>query len=144
MKNFHQRFNYPFQRNSVDLNDSIIWLELILVSKKREGGEEGGRRREREKKREGGEKGGRRRGREEKREGGEEGGRRRGREEKRFLVKYKKYKYTYYIYIKYLTSYFGLRTRELKERKMKEILETIYQYRDNIRYLKIYHDHYKI
>ncbi len=43
-----------------------------------------------------------------------------------FLVKYKKYKYIYYIYIKYLTSYFGLRTRELKEGKMKEILKTIY------------------
>ncbi len=43
-----------------------------------------------------------------------------------FLVKYKKYKYIYYIYTKYLTSYFGLRTRELKEGKIKEILETIY------------------
>src|SRR6266498_4965111 len=61
-----------------------------------------------------------------------------------FLIKYKKYRYTCYTYTKYLTSYFGLRTRELKEGKMKEILETIYQYRDNIRYLKIYHDHYKI
>ncbi len=61
-----------------------------------------------------------------------------------FLVKYKNYRYIYYIYIKYLTSYFGLRTRELKERKMKKILKTIYQYRDNIGYLKIYHDHYKI
>ena len=35
-------------------------------------------------------------------------------------------KYIYYIYIKYLTSYFGLRTRELKEGKRKEILKTIY------------------
>src|SRR6266511_338984 len=61
-----------------------------------------------------------------------------------FLVKYKKYRYTYYTYIKYLTSYFGLRTRELKKRKIKEILKTVYQYRDNIGYLKIYHDHYKI
>src|SRR6266536_5425653 len=61
-----------------------------------------------------------------------------------FLVKYKKYKYTYYTYTKYLISYFGLRTRELKEGKIKEILKIIYQYRDNIRYLKIYHDHYKI
>ncbi len=43
-----------------------------------------------------------------------------------FLVKYKKYRYIYYIYIKYLASCFGLRTRELKEGKMKEILETIY------------------
>ena len=43
-----------------------------------------------------------------------------------FLVKYKKYRYIYYIYTKYLISYFGLRTRELKERKMKEILKTIY------------------
>ncbi len=61
-----------------------------------------------------------------------------------FLVKYKKYRYTYYTYTKYLTSYFGLRTRELKERKIKKILKTIYQYRDNIRYLKIYHNYYKI
>ena len=37
-----------------------------------------------------------------------------------FLIKYKKYRYTCYIYTKYLTSYFGLRTRELKERKMKD------------------------
>ena len=43
-----------------------------------------------------------------------------------FLVKYKKYRYIYYIYTKYLTSYFDLRTRELKERKMKKILKTIY------------------
>ena len=43
-----------------------------------------------------------------------------------FLVKYKKYRYTYYIYIKYLVSYFGLRTRELKKRKIKEILKIIY------------------
>src|SRR6266536_671700 len=43
-----------------------------------------------------------------------------------FLIKYKKYRYIYYIYIKYLTSYFGLRTRELKEGKMKKILKTIY------------------
>ncbi len=43
-----------------------------------------------------------------------------------FLVKYKKHKYTYYIYIKYLASCFGLRTRELKEEKMKEILKIIY------------------
>src|SRR6266511_5353472 len=61
-----------------------------------------------------------------------------------FLVKYKKYKYIYYIYIKYLISYFGLRTRELKEGKIKKILKTIYQYRDNIGYLKTHHDHYKI
>ena len=61
-----------------------------------------------------------------------------------FLIKYKKYRYIYYIYIKYLTSCFGLRTRELKEGKMKEILKIIYQYRDNIKYLKIYHDYYKI
>ncbi len=61
-----------------------------------------------------------------------------------FLVKYKKHRYTYYIYIKYLASYFGLRTRELKEGKIKKVLEIVYQYRDNIRYLKIYHDHYKI
>ncbi len=61
-----------------------------------------------------------------------------------FLVKYKKYKYTYYIYTKYLISYFGLRTRELKKGKIKKILKTIYQYRDNIRYFKIYHDYYKI
>ncbi len=61
-----------------------------------------------------------------------------------FLIKYKKYRYIYYIYTKYLTSYFGLRTRELKERKIKKILKTIYQYRDNIGYLKIYHDYYKI
>ncbi len=32
-----------------------------------------------------------------------------------FLVKYKKYRYTCYTYTKYLTSYFGLRTRELKK-----------------------------
>ncbi len=43
-----------------------------------------------------------------------------------FLVKYKKYKYIYYIYIKYLASCFGLRTRELKEGKIKEILKIIY------------------
>ena len=43
-----------------------------------------------------------------------------------FLVKYKKYKYICYTYTKYLTSYFDLRTRELKEGKMKEILKTIY------------------
>ncbi len=43
-----------------------------------------------------------------------------------FLVKYKKHRYICYTHIKYLTSYFGLRTRELKERKIKEILETIY------------------
>ncbi len=43
-----------------------------------------------------------------------------------FLIKYKKYRYICYIYIKYLISYFGLRTRELKEGKMKEILETVY------------------
>ena len=43
-----------------------------------------------------------------------------------FLVKYKKYRYICYIYIKYLTSCFGLRTRELKEEKIKEILEIIY------------------
>ncbi len=43
-----------------------------------------------------------------------------------FLVEYKKYKYIYYIYIKYLASYFGLRTRELKKKKIKEILEIIY------------------
>ena len=43
-----------------------------------------------------------------------------------FLIKYKKYRYIYYIYIKYLTSYFGLRTRELKEGKIKEILEIVY------------------
>ncbi len=43
-----------------------------------------------------------------------------------FLVKYKKYKYIYYIYTKYLVSYFGLCTRELKEGKMKKILEIIY------------------
>ncbi len=43
-----------------------------------------------------------------------------------FLVKYKKYRYIYYIYIKYLASCFGLRTRELKEGKMKEILKIIY------------------
>ncbi len=61
-----------------------------------------------------------------------------------FLIKYKKYRYIYYTHTKYLISYFGLRTRELKERKIKEILKTIYQYRDNIRYLKTYHDHYKI
>src|SRR6266536_4556541 len=61
-----------------------------------------------------------------------------------FLIKYKKYKYIYYTHIKYLTSYFYLLTRELKERKIKKILKTIYQYRDNIRYLKIYHHHYKI
>src|SRR6266498_4257422 len=61
-----------------------------------------------------------------------------------FLIKYKKYRYIYYIYIKYFTSYFGLRTRELKEGKMKEVLEIIYQYRDNIGYLKIYYDYYKI
>ena len=36
-----------------------------------------------------------------------------------FLVEYKKYRYIYYIYIKYLASYFGLRTRELKEGKIK-------------------------
>src|SRR6266536_2417897 len=61
-----------------------------------------------------------------------------------FLVKYKKYRYICYIYTKYLTSYFGLRTRELKEGKIKKVLKTIYQYRDNIEYLKIYHDYYKI
>ncbi len=61
-----------------------------------------------------------------------------------FLVKYKKYKYTYYTHTKYLTSYFGLRTRELKEGKIKEILKIIYQYRDNIRYLKTHHDYYQI
>ncbi len=43
-----------------------------------------------------------------------------------FLVKYKKYRYICYIYTKYLTSYFGLRTRELKEGKIKKILKTIY------------------
>ncbi len=43
-----------------------------------------------------------------------------------FLVEYKKYKYTYYTHTKYLAFYFGLRTRELKERKIKEILKTIY------------------
>ncbi len=43
-----------------------------------------------------------------------------------FLIKYKKHRYICYIYIKYLTSYFGLRTRELKEGKMKEILKIIY------------------
>ncbi len=42
-----------------------------------------------------------------------------------FLIKYKKYRYIYYIYIKYLISYFGLRTRELKK-KIKEILKIIY------------------
>ena len=61
-----------------------------------------------------------------------------------FLVKYKKYKYIYYIYTKYLASCFGLRTRELKEGKIKEVLEIVYQYRDNIGYLKTYHDYYKI
>ncbi len=61
-----------------------------------------------------------------------------------FLIKYKKYRYICYTHTKYLTSYFGLRTRELKEGKIKEILKTIYQYRDNIRYFKTYHDHYKI
>ncbi len=61
-----------------------------------------------------------------------------------FLVKYKKYKYTYYIYIKYFVFYFGLRTRELKEGKIKKILKIIYQYRDNIEYFKIYHDYYKM
>src|SRR6266498_4250467 len=61
-----------------------------------------------------------------------------------FLIKYKKYRYIYYIYTKYLTSYFGLRTRELKEGKILNILNIIYQYRDNIGYLKIHHDHYKI
>ena len=43
-----------------------------------------------------------------------------------FLIKYKKYKYTCYTYTKYLVFYFGLRTRELKEGKMKKILKTIY------------------
>src|SRR6266498_3740967 len=43
-----------------------------------------------------------------------------------FLIKYKKYKYIYYTHTKYLTSYFGLRTRELKEKKIKEILKIIY------------------
>jgi len=43
-----------------------------------------------------------------------------------FLVKYKKYKYICYTHIKYLASYFGLRIRELKEGKIKEILEIIY------------------
>ena len=33
-----------------------------------------------------------------------------------FLVKYKKHRYTCYTHIKYLISYFGLRTRELKKR----------------------------
>src|SRR6266536_5548599 len=61
-----------------------------------------------------------------------------------FLIKYKKYKYTCYTHIKYLTSYFGLRTRELKEENILKILKIIYQYRDNIKYLKIHHDHYKI
>ncbi len=42
-----------------------------------------------------------------------------------FLIKYKKYKYIYYTHTKYLTSYFGLRTRKLKEGKIKEILKTI-------------------
>ncbi len=46
--------------------------------------------------------------------------------------------------VKYLISYFGLRIRELKEEKIKEILKTIYQYRDNIKYLKTHHDYYKI
>ncbi len=61
-----------------------------------------------------------------------------------FLFKYQKHKYTYYTHTKYLTSYLSPRTRELKEKKIKKILKIIYQYRDNIRYLKIYHDHYKI
>ncbi len=61
-----------------------------------------------------------------------------------FLIKYKKYRYICYTYIKYLTSYFSLRTRELKEGKIKKILKIIYQYRDNIGYLKIHHDYYKI
>ncbi len=43
-----------------------------------------------------------------------------------FLIKYKKHRYICYIHIKYLTSYFGLRIRELKEGKMKKILKTIY------------------
>ena len=43
-----------------------------------------------------------------------------------FLIKYKKYKYTCYIYIKYLIFYFDLRIRELKEGKIKKILKTIY------------------
>ncbi len=43
-----------------------------------------------------------------------------------FLIKYKKYRYICYIYIKYLAFYFGLRTRELKEGKMKEVLKSIY------------------
>jgi len=43
-----------------------------------------------------------------------------------FLVKYKKYRYICYIYTKYLASCFGLRTRELKEGKMKEVLEIVY------------------
>ena len=43
-----------------------------------------------------------------------------------FLVKYKKYRYTCYTYIKYLISCFGLRTRELKKGKMKEILKIVY------------------
>ncbi len=43
-----------------------------------------------------------------------------------FLVEYKKYRYIYYIYIKYLIFYFGLRTRELKKKKIKKILEIIY------------------
>ncbi len=43
-----------------------------------------------------------------------------------FLVKYKKYRYICYIYIRYLVSCFGLRTRELKEGKIKEILKTVY------------------
>ncbi len=43
-----------------------------------------------------------------------------------FLIKYKKYKYIYYIYIKYFISYFGLRTRELKEGKIKKILKISY------------------
>ncbi len=44
-----------------------------------------------------------------------------------FLIEYKKYRYTYYTYIKYLISYFDLRTRKLKEGKIKKVLETIYQ-----------------
>jgi len=42
-----------------------------------------------------------------------------------FLIKYK-YRYIYYIYIKYLASCFGLRSRELKKGKIKKILEIIY------------------
>ncbi len=34
-----------------------------------------------------------------------------------FLVKYKKYRYIYYIYIKYFISYFDLRTRKFKKKR---------------------------